>query len=130
MANFERCRSAECEEPGRAKSLSRHLRLHAVPAMTHLTACTNKTHRSGTGGAERMYIRQIHNRLIAPMTGEKGSSRVLIIRVDQTELAKWTDVKDLNSARDSAADPLQEKEIQQAVRWKEKKKFHISAKPR
>lgn len=46
--------------------------------MTHITARMNKTHRSGTD-AECMFIRQIRNRLIALMTGEKGSSLVLII---------------------------------------------------
>lgn len=43
-------------EPGRTKSLSCHLRLHAVPMITHITASMNKTHQSGTD-AECMYIK-------------------------------------------------------------------------
>lgn len=58
-------------EPSRTKSLSCHLRLHAVPTITHITASMNKRHQSGRD-AERMYIRQLHSRLIDLMTGEKG----------------------------------------------------------
>lgn len=44
------------------------------------------------------------------MTGEKGYSLVLIIWVDQRNWGpKTTDVKYLNSARDSVADLLLEK---------------------
>lgn len=58
-------------EPRRTKSLSCHLRLHAVPTITHITATMNKRHQSGRD-AERMYLRQPHSRLIDLMTGEKG----------------------------------------------------------
>lgn len=58
-------------EPSRTKSLGCHLRLHAVPTITHITASMNKRHQSGRD-AERMYIRQLHSLLIDQMTGEKG----------------------------------------------------------
>lgn len=58
-------------EHSRTKSLSCHLRLHAVPTITHITASMNKRHQSGRD-AGCMYIRQPYSLLIDPMTGEKG----------------------------------------------------------
>ena len=42
-------------EPSRTKSLSCHLRLHAVPTITHITASMNKRHQSGEGCWEHVY---------------------------------------------------------------------------
>ena len=53
-AGWERCRSSWVPEFCRTKSLSCHLRLHAAPVITHITASTNKRHQSGTD-AECIY---------------------------------------------------------------------------
>lgn len=47
---WERCRSAGATEPEprRTESLSCQWRLHAVPTIPHITACSNKTHQSGS----------------------------------------------------------------------------------
>lgn len=70
-------------EPSRTKSLSCHLRLHAVPTITHITASMNKRHQSERD-AKRMYIRQLHSHLIGLITGEKKQwSLQLIIQGDR-----------------------------------------------
>lgn len=73
-------------EPSRTKSLSCHLRLHAVPTITHITASMNKRHQSGRD-AECMYIMQLHSLLTDLTTGEREWSLWLITQADQPN---WT----------------------------------------
>lgn len=79
-------------EPSRTKSLSCHLRLHAVPAITHITASVRKSHQSGREVSACMSS----GRLIDLNTGEEGDYSGRSSKLNSQE-EEENDVSSLNN---------------------------------
>lgn len=117
-------------ETSRTKSLSCHLRLHAVPTIIHINASMNKSNSQG-GCWVCVYIMRLYSPLIDLMTGEKRQSLLLVFR-DQTKLSErkeegydvsgWNDVSKFCSCYSLPAT-----KAGHSVEWK--KAFHIAVKP-